>query len=615
MSSGRMEAQNNAILGLTKELDTIEKDIKKVEEEIAKVSNEQGTLDEEIAKNSDKLGTLDEEIAITSNKLGTLHEEIAITSNKLGTLEEKIAKNFNILETLQKKPLNKRKNVEKEEIQYFRQEHLHLLEEGKDLRKEKADLRKIETRLLDEKADLRKEKADLRKEKEDLRKEKEDLRKEKEDLRKEKEDLRKTKILLLEEKNRVNGLRSVQDEFPLLAEFPRVSIAKSSTKTETTEKTTVIGRNHTVVEDMGTSRKQIISKIWQEKQTSSGTLQYTSEASIAGLVQKLLDDVMKVCNLMAFELIPEIRKKHIRPDYWFVNSIAVPVGVVEVKKPGDSVLENQQVLGQMYDYLVRLPNFYGAQQMIGILTTYREWRLCWLDTKETNALMQKPVSIPLEEVSANRFGTKREWTDYHPDESTEYVTDSESPVVRSPPERKMFVSRIWSMEKENVFPLIASALIKMSQVTHGGFNHPFDDLKSRTLLCVDTNTLYWRTLTGDVKRGKWETCPRSDTKILYILADIGIGETIHMWLACSKSGLVCVLKFFELGDESRHQELLQTECDLWHIIYPQWREVVRVGTFCGRPALIMPHFDSPKRDRTVIGLVRETLETSFASKG
>ena len=29
----------------------------------------------------------------------------------------------------------------------------------------------------------------------------------------------------------------------------------------------------------------------------------------------------------------------------------------------------------------------------------------------------------------------------------------------------------------------------------------------------------------------------------------------------------------------------------------------------------MPHFDSPKRDRTFVGLVRETLEKSFASKG
>ena len=94
------------------------------------------------------------------------------------------------------------------------------------------------------------------------------------------------------------------------------------------------------------------------------------------------------------------------------------------------------------------------------------------------------------------------------------------------------------------FPLFASALIKMSQVTHCCFSHPFEDLSRRNVLHVNTKSFYWDYLDHrKVKYGKWNKCPPPNTKNLYLLADLGIWGAGHAWVACSKSGSVCVLKF------------------------------------------------------------------------
>ena len=482
MFSGRMEAQNNAILGLTKELDTIEKDIKKVEEEIAKNSNEQGTLEEKIAMNS--------------NEQGTLEEKIAKNSNEQGTLEEKIAMNFNKLETLQNKPLNKRKNDEKREIEYLRQEDLYLRGEAAHLRKEEAHLREIEILLLEEAAHLRKEEADLR----------------------------KMEILLLEEKKRADERRSVREALPALGKYPFLSFMELCTSTGHCEALVVEG-NFPVVEDTGSPRKQYTSMIWNSNSLRrEGALRWSTLGSICQIISDVFKDVTRECNLNSLWVIQEMGTFELHRNIWLVYLSNTPVGVMVVKKPGDGVLENKFVMGEVYDYLMHLHNYHGLEQMIGIVTTYREWRVCWLDTNETNALVHKPVSIPLEEVSANRTETKRKWTDYHRVAPSKMVADSESSVVCSPRERKMFVSRIWSIEKDNVFPLIASALIKMSQVTHCCFSHPFEDLSGRSVLHVNTNSFYWDYLDHrKVQYGVWNECPPPNTKDLYLLADLGSG--------------------------------------------------------------------------------------------
>lgn len=58
-----------------------------------------------------------------------------------------------------------------------------------------------------------------------------------------------------------------------------------------------------------------------------------------------------------------------------------------IKKPWtrdlDSVLDNENVLGQLFDYMKRLESFYGLQHIFGIIIDYVYWRICWLDTLES----------------------------------------------------------------------------------------------------------------------------------------------------------------------------------------------------------------------------------------
>ena len=61
--------------------------------------------------------------------------------------------------------------------------------------------------------------------------------------------------------------------------------------------------------------------------------------------------------------------------------------------------------------------------------------------------------------------------------------------------------------------------------------------------------------------------------------------------------------------------VLKEECGWWHKVYPEWKKNVRVARFCERHALVMPHFDTPKRDAKTVELVMETLQERFADHG
>src|SRR5690348_9514734 len=77
---------------------------------------------------------------------------------------------------------------------------------------------------------------------------------------------------------------------------------------------------------------------------------------------------------------------HGRPDIWLIATrTGNPLGVVEVKKPGESILSEKLVLGQIYDYMLRLKSFHGLKDVFGVLTTYEEWRICWFPHSQTTA--------------------------------------------------------------------------------------------------------------------------------------------------------------------------------------------------------------------------------------
>jgi hypothetical protein len=447
-------------------------------------------------------------------------------------------------------------------------------------------------------------------------------------LEKDKEWLRNGVERLSAGMNQLNVHQSVRFAIPLLARVPRLSESTPSTRTGH-ERASFTEGTLAVLSNVGSARRPILSRIWtRQKQANVEVFDWSSEASIVHLVADFLSDVLYECGLSeSVTLTPEMGTFELRPDLWVLRVAGLPVGVVEVKKPGKGVLDHENVLGEVYDYLLHLPNFYGAKQMIGIVTTYREWRVCWLDNEETNILMEANVVLETGPTTPQKVASdgkkngsppgltpSKKRTNYHSISQTEEDEDDAVEVISKPSKREMFASRIWNIENENVFPLVASALLKMSCVNHEGFKHPFDQLEKRSLLRLDETSFYWDRL--DAKKvgfGKWDCVPNVATKNLYLLEDLGTGVTGHVWLACSVGGAVCVLKF--MCDERESPSVLEEECKWWHTIYPSLAKNVRTAQFCGRNALVMPQFDSPKRDKETLELVHSTLKEYFGAKG
>lgn len=124
-------------------------------------------------------------------------------------------------------------------------------------------------------------------------------------------------------------------------------------------------------------------------------LHYVNEDTTHDHVMEVIRDIVRqVLKVPGFDTLQleVFRNPHInrlKPDLWVVTRFGMPVGAIEVKMPeiGNEAssfpLDEPNVYGQMYDYLVLLRNMHNVSGF-GILTTYRHWRICWLP--ESNAM-------------------------------------------------------------------------------------------------------------------------------------------------------------------------------------------------------------------------------------
>lgn len=86
--------------------------------------------------------------------------------------------------------------------------------------------------------------------------------------------------------------------------------------------------------------------------------------------------------------------------------------------------------------------------------------------------------------------------------------------------------------------------------------------------------------------------PRSNTKTLLALEDLGRGSTGKAWLCATVSKLssaVCVLKF---DNKQSFSGNLAHENAMWHLLYPEFDSMVRIKKWSGSDALVMPHFST-----------------------
>jgi len=99
---------------------------------------------------------------------------------------------------------------------------------------------------------------------------------------------------------------------------------------------------------------------------------YSSEDDIVYLVRRYLESILSALNL-PLDFNAEVTIKQIRPDICVLLMGMYLVGVVEVKNPGNNVLLEPTVLGELIDQMLLVEGFYGMGPVIGILTTAEEW--------------------------------------------------------------------------------------------------------------------------------------------------------------------------------------------------------------------------------------------------
>ena len=139
-------------------------------------------------------------------------------------------------------------------------------------------------------------------------------------------------------------------------------------------------KQHKFIQFSGLQLREGVSAIWALH--ANGDLQsWASEMDVQQLVKAVLQDAITAAGLgHLLKCYNELSIFKLRPDIWVVmNDHGVPVGVCEVKKPGRDIIDSRVVHGQIYDYMLRLRSFHGIKHVFGIVSTYEQWRLYWLD--------------------------------------------------------------------------------------------------------------------------------------------------------------------------------------------------------------------------------------------
>ena len=380
------------------------------------------------------------------------------------------------------------------------------------------------------------------------------------------------------------------------------------------------------------------SRVWTDAR--GDVVEYASENDVAVLVAGIVKDLIGALKLDA-KVFSEVGTFAVRPDLWVLTLYGTPIGVVEVKKPdfrekpaGKSVLDEPTVLGELYDFMLQLPNFYGVDPVFGILATFESWRVCWLpsnsgdeegardeEKKEEESMCKTPPKLVTETNEKSPPGMTP--SKLHPNEHSIEDDDLDNVEVEEkslPEKRVMHGSKIFrSSESGDVaMKAVAGALCKMARARATPFQDPFEKLDKRTVLCFEkgeAGRCYWDHL-KQLKKGQWNKYA-NPPKYLYAIEDLGRGADGRVWLTCSHSGAVCVLKFPNGPVTIGQASSLKHEEEMWHKVYPQFQSKVVLEKWCGREALRMPHFSAVKVEerKIVLELVKATLKNDFHGKG
>jgi hypothetical protein len=107
--------------------------------------------------------------------------------------------------------------------------------------------------------------------------------------------------------------------------------------------------------------------------------------------------------------------------------------------------------------------------------------------------------------------------------------------------------------------------------------------KDKVYIKLDQEGWCWVTFHNSVTALDYENFPTKRATSFLLLSDFKGGADGRVWLACSTSGKVCVIKFYNHGHTLKDIKLAHS---IWQTV---WKKQARIVTLTRKNALLMPY--------------------------
>ena len=111
-------------------------------------------------------------------------------------------------------------------------------------------------------------------------------------------------------------------------------------------------------------------------------------------VERVIIDVLESLGIRGEVTIrAEVEVMRNRPDFMLILVNDHPIGTIESKQPGIVAMHHPNILGEVYDQLTHLSSIFKVDNPFAILTSYEEWRICWLNNEASNTIAASTTKV------------------------------------------------------------------------------------------------------------------------------------------------------------------------------------------------------------------------------
>jgi hypothetical protein len=375
------------------------------------------------------------------------------------------------------------------------------------------------------------------------------------------------------------------------------------------------------------------TNIWNQVLDETDTLGgYSNEAGVNSQVEKVITDILESMGVRGkVTLRAEVEVMRTRPDFMLILINGHPIGTIKGKQPGLVAMSHPNILGEVYDQLMHLHSIFRVNTPFAILTSYEEWRICWLNHQDSNelAVLDKlPPSI------SYQTPVKQKQELGNASEDMNLGDETPSPQLPPTPSRKRGVERLQEVVDDDdaesdvegisddkirnfcgtvvmkwddkSLPGVLASVIKKMMLARQGAEPTVSRLANET-------TSAWKRAPPHSSL-KYNLCIAGAVKNFFLLEDLGHGADGRAFLVSGGTkGAVGVLKFFYADPDKKAQR----EENMWKKVYSHLLPVVktvRIVQVMGQSALLMPWFQCPERTKSTLDAVEKTLREDFMAE-